>query len=94
MTGEAFFGELKKGLITKIPIAYARALMNNETTIFKTIQRYCNFEVAIGLNGKIWVAANDNNNTIIVSNAIKKAQHMTPAETDIFVKKIAEHMTK
>ena len=37
MTGEAFFGDLKKGLITKIPIAYARSLMNNETNIFKTL---------------------------------------------------------
>ena len=76
MTGEAFFGELKKGLIVAIPIAYARRLMNNETAVFKTLQRYCNFEVAIGVNGKLWVSANDHNNTIIVANAIKKVANM------------------
>jgi hypothetical protein len=34
MTGEAFFGELKKGFVQNIPIIFARKLINNQSTIF------------------------------------------------------------
>ena len=76
MTGEAFFGELKKGFVQNIPIIFARKLINNQSTIFQELKLYCSFEAAVGINGKLWVKANDANKTIIVINAIKKSQFM------------------
>ncbi len=76
MTGEAFFGELKKGCLKKISIDFSKRLVSNQSNIFQKIQGYCSFEAAVGLNGVLWVKAADCNNTIIVMNAILNSENM------------------
>jgi KH domain len=44
------------------------------------------FELAVGLNGRVWVAASDTLTTIMVANAIQQAEALSEAQAHIFVK--------
>jgi KH domain len=44
------------------------------------------FELAVGLNGRVWVAATDTTTTILVANAIQHSEPLSEAQAHIFVK--------
>ena len=77
-TGQSFFGELKGGNIFNLPINYCERLKKDgKAMIFKELSKYVTFEVAVGINGKIWIKSQQEKNVILLYNLIKKAQHMT-----------------
>lgn len=53
MTGEAFFGELKEGMIMDFPINFCRKLINDKKAeILNLIKNYVSFDICIGMNGR------------------------------------------
>lgn len=53
MTGEAFFGELKEGMIMDFPINFCRKLINDKKAeILNLIKNYVTFDICIGMNGR------------------------------------------
>lgn len=54
------FGLLDGGMLIQVTLAFARELLfNNEYPLLKIISQYTEFEIAIGLNGRIWIKTND-----------------------------------
>lgn len=72
-TGEAFFGELKGGLDFQVSSVYARQLLRDES-VFSQIKKHSSFEVAIGVNGVIWIKAKNEGNNVIIMNIIKTCE--------------------
>lgn len=44
------------------------------------------FELAVGLNGRVWVTAPDTVTTIMVANAIQHSEPLSDTQAHIFVK--------
>ena len=79
MTGQAVFGELLGGHIVETSVAYARSLLLPESVIVNTLGNYLAYELAVGVNGRVWVKSGSVAKTILVANAIRNAEYM-PAE--------------
>ncbi|SCU82718.1 LAMI_0C00606g1_1 [Lachancea mirantina] len=57
---DAGYGHLDGGVVVDVSLAFCRELLfNNDFPLLKLIGKRTEFEVAIGLNGKIWIKAAD-----------------------------------
>lgn len=74
-TGKADgFGELKGGYIIDVTLAYARMLFYEGGPVLKALGELISFEIAIGLNGKIWINADDILSTWKVAKCVEHGQ--------------------
>lgn len=76
MTGEAYYGKLENGLSGTCSLHLARKLLNNECKILKVISSRVPFEIAVGINGRFWVCAQKNDQTILIYNAILNSEFL------------------
>ncbi|ODQ67460.1 hypothetical protein NADFUDRAFT_49890 [Nadsonia fulvescens var. elongata DSM 6958] len=79
------FGELKGGFVFDISLAYARKLLFKGGIILEFIGECAPFEIAIGVNGKIWIDAPDVRTIIAVKDCIQGSEHMAPEMVRAFV---------
>lgn len=56
-----------------------------DSAILTTLGSYLPYEVAVGINGRIWVKATTTENTILVANSILNSQHMTKEQIQAMV---------
>jgi exosome complex component RRP40 len=89
MTEEAAYGELKGGTLQKIPLGLARDLLSPSSVVLEELASLP-FEVAIGVNGFLWIHAKRSNYTILVRNAILNSQVLTPEQTRAMVRTLKE----
>eukprot|EP00357_Protocruzia_adherens_P013600 CAMPEP_0114979256 /NCGR_PEP_ID=MMETSP0216-20121206/4265_1 /TAXON_ID=223996 /ORGANISM="Protocruzia adherens, Strain Boccale" /LENGTH=234 /DNA_ID=CAMNT_0002340551 /DNA_START=9 /DNA_END=713 /DNA_ORIENTATION=+ len=73
-SGESFFGELVGGYLIKCSLDYADYLRSGNPFL-KQLGDIVAFEVAVGVNGSVWIKAGTIRNTIILMNLIKKGEH-------------------
>jgi exosome complex component RRP40 len=52
------------------------------------------FEIAAGLNGRVWVKGDTPEDTILVCNAIQSSEHMTHPVAEAFVKQLVTRMPR
>ena len=57
MTGQSVYGELKGGTLVHVSTGLARRLLDPECAILTSIGSGVPFEIAVGLNGTVWVQA-------------------------------------
>ncbi|CCK67806.1 exosome non-catalytic core subunit RRP40 KNAG_0A01170 [Huiozyma naganishii CBS 8797] len=61
----AGFGLLENGMVISVPLSFARTLLFNDTfPLLSTLAQSCQFEIAIGINGRIWVSTDKIENTL------------------------------
>ncbi len=72
MTGEAYYGELKEGMLLSVQVSTARRLEKEGDGLFKQIGGLCNFEVCVGVNGRVWVKGQTVNDTVVISNILQQ----------------------
>ncbi|KAG5357634.1 Exosome complex component RRP40 [Yarrowia sp. C11] len=68
------YGELKDGFCFDAPIAFTRQLLFKGHTVLDTIGELVPFEIAIGVNGKIWVKSEDVPTTLKIYQCIDKCR--------------------
>ncbi|XP_076160578.1 exosome complex component Rrp40 isoform X1 [Ptiloglossa arizonensis] len=66
------------GMLFTCSLNLIRKILNRSTPLFNTLARSQAFEVAIGMNGKVWVKARTIQETIAVVNAILAAEYTAP----------------
>lgn len=69
-------GVLDDGFIFNTSINHIRKLMREDCPLMKALSKELHFEMAIGMNGKIWIKAKTVKETIAVGNAILASEHM------------------
>lgn len=75
-TGKAAgFGQLKEGNIISVGCGFARRLLFQGSPLLEELGSRYVFELAIGVNGKIWVKGQDLRTTLAVSERIKAADN-------------------
>ncbi|KAG3055668.1 hypothetical protein PC121_g15643 [Phytophthora cactorum] len=90
MTGLAVYGELNDGYVFKTSIGLAKALLHEDCQVLASLGKKLAFEVAVGVNGVVWVNAKTTKNITIISNAIMNSESMSPSEVDAMVSRLVE----
>ncbi|RMX63599.1 hypothetical protein KXD40_006196 [Peronospora effusa] len=90
MTGLAIYGELNDGYVFKTSIGLAKSLLREDHQVLASLGKRLAFEVAIGVNGVVWVNSKTTKNTTIISNAIMNSETMSPSEIDAMVSRLVE----
>jgi exosome complex component RRP40 len=80
-SGEAFFGELSKGLLKDFPVNFCLSLVEDPWVLQKLGAKFV-FNVNVGFNGKIWVKSDQTAHTIFVMKALERAVTDSREEVD------------
>jgi exosome complex component RRP40 len=88
MTGLAIYGELLGGYVFKTSIPLAKNLLQDDSYVLQALGKSIAFEIAIGLNGVIWVNSQSTKHTTIVTNAILNSEAMGASEIDFMVQQL------
>ncbi len=75
-TGESIFGELRGGTLVRVSTALARRLLQPGCALLAGLGSGIPFELAVGLNGLVWVNAGAPQHVIAVANAIERAEFL------------------
>mmetsp|Transcript_48475 Transcript_48475/g.71858 ORF Transcript_48475/g.71858 Transcript_48475/m.71858 type:complete len:282 (+) Transcript_48475:153-998(+) len=86
MTEEGTYGEIKGGCSIRISLGLSRELIHPRNIVLNALGKTLPFEVAIGVNGVLWVHSNEPSHTILIMNAVKNSEVMTPEQTRGMVK--------
>lgn len=90
--GESIYGALQEGLVVTTTLQFAKELLRTDNVLLNVLGRHFSFEVAIGLNGVVWVRSSETLHTLLVKNAILNCDKMklddtqTEAMTEALVK--------
>lgn len=86
--GETLFGELRGGNIVTVSLSLARSLLRSDSLVLSKLGKLVAFQSAIGLNGRIWVQTEDVRRTMLLSQALKKADVLELKEWHQFVDRL------
>lgn len=93
-TGKASgFGQLKNGFVFECSTGLARALLSRPTCpVLDALGKRLSFEIAVGLNGRVWVNAPSVSTIILVSNAIMNAEFLSATQQQSMVQKLLQRV--
>jgi len=87
----AGFGPLNGGYVLECSTGLARVLLSKPTSpVLEALGKSLSFEIAVGMNGRVWVNAATTATTILVSNAILNSEFLTAAQQHIMVQKLLQ----
>ncbi|XP_022738930.1 putative exosome complex component rrp40 isoform X2 [Durio zibethinus] len=87
----AEFGPLKDGYMFETSTGLSRKLLSSPTCpVLEALGKKLSFEIAVGLNGRVWVNAASPDTIVVVANAIMNSESLSGAQQIIMV----EHLLK
>lgn len=90
-SGETLYGELKGGNVVRVSLALARKLVGDGRLLGMLGERVA-FESAVGLNGRVWLRAEDVHKTVLLTVALEKADDMTAEEWGGLVRRMLKEV--
>ena len=72
-------GPLVDGFVFNCSINLVRKILNEKCKLLSLLSKECSFELAAGLNGRVWINSKSIKETIAVRDVILEAEH-TPIE--------------
>ncbi|KAI8773485.1 exosome complex component RRP40 [Biomphalaria glabrata] len=82
------------GFLFQSSLHLVRKLLNPNCVLQKTLGKTFEFETAIGMNGRIWVRAQSDIQTITMANAILASEHMNNVQIETMCKKLCKVASK
>ncbi|KAI5074353.1 hypothetical protein GOP47_0010314 [Adiantum capillus-veneris] len=87
------FGQLKDGFVFQCSTGLARALLSRPTCpVLEALGKGLSFEIAVGVNGRVWVNGDSVSTIILVSNAIMNAEFLSAAQQQLMVQKLLQRV--
>ena len=83
-------GVLNDGYLFNVSLNLVRKLLNKSCQLLQTLGKSIPFEIAIGMNGRVWIRAKTVRNTIGIANAIQVAEHMSNQEISVMSNKLVD----
>ncbi|KAL0218708.1 hypothetical protein P9112_004361 [Eukaryota sp. TZLM1-RC] len=71
------FGHLTGGYLVNVPISFCRKVLRSKEGPVSKLGKSLSFELAVGLNGKIWINSPSCQVTLFVANILKKVGEVT-----------------
>ena len=93
-SGEAMYGGLGQGLLSRVSIYLAHNLLHPECVILKSLGEKLTFEIAIGMNGVLWIKGSDVAETVLIKNAVENSQTLSDEQTIAMVAYLIERVDK
>ena len=78
------------GFVFNAPLHVIRKLLSSECVLLPTLGQSVGFEIAVGMNGRVWLRGKSARETISLENAIAAAEYMTNEEIKAMVPKIVD----
>ena len=72
----------------------ARLLLNDDCPVLAALSARVPFEIAVGLNGRFWVRAERNDQTIVIYNAILNSEFLKSSEIPAMIEAINEKLAQ
>ena len=96
MTNEGVYGELQGGTLCRIPLGLARELLHPANVVLTELGQAARqasspqlaFEIAIGVNGYLWIHSVRPEYTILIQNAILNSPVLTEAQVRAMVRSL------
>ncbi|KAJ1501171.1 exosome non-catalytic core subunit rrp40 [Coelomomyces lativittatus] len=70
------YGELKNGYMFKCSLGLCRSLMNPSNQVLKALEKEVVFEMAVGMNGRVWICAEDVGSTLSISHILQETYRL------------------
>ncbi|KAF9671567.1 hypothetical protein SADUNF_Sadunf12G0060900 [Salix dunnii] len=87
----AEFGALKDGYMFECSTGLSRMLLSSPTCpVLEALGKKLSFEIAVGLNGRVWVNSNSPSIVIIVANAIMNSESLSGVQQKIMAEKLLQ----
>ena len=67
-------------ILFTVPLNLVRKLLSKSCVLLNALGKYIAYEIAVGMNGRIWIRGKTVRDTICLANAISVAEHMTNEE--------------
>ncbi|KAJ3432391.1 exosome complex component rrp40 [Anaeramoeba flamelloides] len=71
------FGQLEGGYCFKCSLNLSRKFLQPRNKILSYLGKKLKFEIAVGVNGRIWINSGSVQDTILITNAIQKTEGLT-----------------
>ncbi|ODQ50473.1 hypothetical protein SAICODRAFT_31799, partial [Saitoella complicata NRRL Y-17804] len=84
----AGFGELKEGYVMTASLSLCRRLLMPSPPVLLALAGQVAFEIAVGVNGRIWVKSADVATTIAVVEAVRRSEFLRESEVGRMVKEV------
>ncbi|XP_062169161.1 uncharacterized protein LOC133875155 [Alnus glutinosa] len=89
----ADFGQLKDGYMFESSTGLSRTLLSSPTCpVLEALGKKLSFEIAVGLNGRVWVNATTPSTIIVVANAIMNSESLSGVQQRIMVEKLLQNL--
>uniref|UniRef100_A0A5B6YY05 Ribosomal RNA-processing protein 40 n=1 Tax=Davidia involucrata TaxID=16924 RepID=A0A5B6YY05_DAVIN len=89
----AEFGPLRDGYMFESSTSLSRMLLSSPTCpVLEALGKKLSFEIAVGLNGRVWVNAASPSTVILVSNAIMNSESLSGVQQKIMVEKLLQRV--
>ncbi|PWZ33475.1 putative exosome complex component rrp40 [Zea mays] len=90
----AKFGQLKDGYMFDTSTGMSRMLLSSPTCpVLEVLGKKLSFEIAVGLNGRVWVNAPAASTVILVSNAIMRSESLSGIKQRAMVENLLERLS-
>ncbi|KAJ1860469.1 exosome non-catalytic core subunit rrp40 [Coemansia sp. RSA 2703] len=90
-TGKAEgYGELSEGYVIKCSLGLTRRLFNSNAPVLVALGASVPMEIAVGLNGRVWINTETPATTVLVANAIKNSEFLDAKQCRQMVKELLE----
>lgn len=95
MTNEGTYGELKGGTVMKVSLGLARELLRPHNIVLDELAHHgIAFELAVGVNGYVWIHSTQPQYTICIQNAILNSEVLTEPQVRGMVKNLVYTVQK
>lgn len=89
----AEYGPLKDGFTFESSTGLSRMLLSSPTCpVLETLGKKLAFEIAVGLNGRVWVNATSPSIVILVANTIMQTESLSPTQQKIRVENLLQRL--
>ncbi|XP_073145811.1 uncharacterized protein [Henckelia pumila] len=89
----AEYGPLKDGFMFESSTGLSRMLLKSPTCpVLETLGKKLAFEIAVGLNGRVWVNATSPSIVILVANTILQTESLSPTQQKIRVENLLQRL--
>ena len=78
------------GFMFSVPLHLIRKLLAPDSSLLATLGGSKPFEVAVGMNGRVWVRARSVRETMILAQAMECSEHMTKEEARAMCDKMGD----
>lgn len=71
------YGLLSGGTVVQVPLNYARRLLQGDCPILTTAGKKLAFEIAVGMNGRIWVCGQSIEDSVLLVRYLRSMERLS-----------------